>query len=114
MGHSGALCSDFFIQGPNSHPEFPAQSLLSPSQEGVKVVWVELPNLGVRRGGRNEWQEISSESSECFMGANLVPIRKIPLCCDIVRLGWDVHNISLACLAAGAVVNISIKCYIEM
>lgn len=48
------------------------------------------------------------------MGANLVPIRKIQICCDIERLSWDVHNISLGYLAAGSVFNISIKCYIEM
>lgn len=54
------------------------------------------------------------ESSAWFMGANLVPIRKIQICCDIARLSWDVLNISLGYLAAGSVFNISIKCCIEM
>lgn len=48
------------------------------------------------------------------MGANLVPIRKIQICCDIARLSWDVHSISLGYLAAASVFNISIKCYIEI
>lgn len=69
------ISSSKALPTPNFHPKFSSQPLLSPSQEGMKVTWVELQNLGMM-GGEMTGRKSALKAQSGLWEQTLFPLGK--------------------------------------